>query len=552
MGNAIRVVDYQWFDVTSYGAVNEDSSTYADVNRLAFQAALDAIKVEGKGVLYIPQGVWVVSKSPTIHCMNFSGVNNLIVRGAGIGSTIVKRKAGTYPGDTHIFQCKTGNTSNVVFEDLTLDGNKANCTDSDEQRHLLYLSGQGTSVVNNVWVNRCEFKNSRGDGIFMLGDVGSDPTSAVNNVWVTNSRFYYNRRSGGAHQRGCHYIHWLHNYFELDPADSDQDLDFEATGAGALTNLWVIGNVFKHSTDTFSVALSGFVGEPMDNVIFENNIMLGGHFITQHVAHASIKSNIFIGRDSVSENPITVDIRGETDHLVFEGNYVQHNCDLAGTDAAVRVSRVSVSAPRHCTVKNNTIELITAPTGIVGLRLENMGEDIEFSGNTVIGNGAASSTGIYSTITNDGITRYDLRIIGNKIKNFVKGILVHSSNGATKYNNVRIQDNDFYDTQVSPTQTIGIELDSNAVDWVDSQTLTISGNQFGRGITTEISYATVDFPVIAMGGMGAGVKAHGIYLVNATPEGLVTAPIGSLAVRKDNGAAYSKTTGTGNTGWTAL
>ena len=41
----------------------------------------------------------------------------------------------------------------------------------------------------------------------------------------------------------------------------------------------------------------------------------------------------------------------------------------------------------------------------------------------------------------------------------------------------------------------------------------------------------------------------------ATPEGAVTAPKGSVFLRTDGAAAttlYLKTTGTGNTGWTAV
>jgi hypothetical protein len=48
----------------------------------------------------------------------------------------------------------------------------------------------------------------------------------------------------------------------------------------------------------------------------------------------------------------------------------------------------------------------------------------------------------------------------------------------------------------------------------------------------------------------------GLYLStgSGTPEGAVTAPIGSLFLRSDGGATttlYVKTSGTGNTGWTA-
>lgn len=51
--------------------------------------------------------------------------------------------------------------------------------------------------------------------------------------------------------------------------------------------------------------------------------------------------------------------------------------------------------------------------------------------------------------------------------------------------------------------------------------------------------------------LSSGIK---IVICTGTPEGAVTAPVGSLALRTDGGASttlYVKTSGTGNTGWTA-
>lgn len=42
-----------------------------------------------------------------------------------------------------------------------------------------------------------------------------------------------------------------------------------------------------------------------------------------------------------------------------------------------------------------------------------------------------------------------------------------------------------------------------------------------------------------------------IFRVDATPEGAVTAGIGSVAIDSTNGNIYLKETGAGNTGWVA-
>jgi hypothetical protein len=55
-------------------------------------------------------------------------------------------------------------------------------------------------------------------------------------------------------------------------------------------------------------------------------------------------------------------------------------------------------------------------------------------------------------------------------------------------------------------------------------------------------------------GTTAGADVIGIYYGTSTPEGVVTANVGSLFLRTDGGASttlYVKTSGTSNTGWTA-
>jgi hypothetical protein len=49
-----------------------------------------------------------------------------------------------------------------------------------------------------------------------------------------------------------------------------------------------------------------------------------------------------------------------------------------------------------------------------------------------------------------------------------------------------------------------------------------------------------------------GLGGPGITKHSTDPEGIVTAPVGSIVLRTDNGAVYKKTTGSGNTGWQEL
>lgn len=66
----------------------------------------------------------------------------------------------------------------------------------------------------------------------------------------------------------------------------------------------------------------------------------------------------------------------------------------------------------------------------------------------------------------------------------------------------------------------------------------------GQELANALKYTTI---YIGTGGIG-------IFTGAGTPEAAVTAPVGSLFLRNDGGATttlYVKTSGTGNTGWTA-
>jgi hypothetical protein len=71
---------------------------------------------------------------------------------------------------------------------------------------------------------------------------------------------------------------------------------------------------------------------------------------------------------------------------------------------------------------------------------------------------------------------------------------------------------------------------------------------FGGGAASEYAFL--------LAAQAAGVTAEDLiklgYSGSGSPEGVVTAPVGSLYIDTDNGSVYSKTAGTGNIGWAAL
>ncbi len=532
LGGVRRVELYpEW-----WGAVGDDSTDC----RTAIQATGDACNAAGGGYITFGIGTYVVSKGASHPCISWSGYENVHFRGAGIGATVIKRKAATYPGDTHIFQCKTF-ANNVSFEDMTLDGNRANCVDGDEQRHLLYISGQ-SDAVNYVWVNRCEFINSRGDGIFILGSIGDDPSYTIQKLWITNSKFYNNGRSGIACQRGLSWFWIENNYFE---AIDDQSIDMEATGAGSAHDGFIIGNKIYHNNYTEALAFApGGVGtsDRMKRMTIADNDIYGGSVLCGHMEDVTWRNNRIYGQT----NARALDIR-DVLNFRLEGGYLEGNCPA---EPVFNISRVGGSVI-DVSVEGATFVQNEDDGGGIGVSAFDKGLNIK--NNTL--KGAAGSSGINVAIseTNDTVTRYDLAIDGNDVRNFAEGVFVFSPNGATKLNTCSISGNKFWDDQTVATQVKGIILDSNSSHWVENQSLTIANNVNGRGTATPLSFPTVAFPIICIGGMGSGTVAISQWATNASPEGVITAPVGSTALNYNGGATttfYVKTSGSGNTGWT--
>lgn len=148
----------QWVNVKENGAVGDgvtDDST-------ALQAIFDAVRLAGGGTVYFPVGTYRV----TTHThpvrggpvANWVGSNTL-VRGAGVGATIIKL-ANSQPNDTWILSnyqtSATYTDSNISVCDLTIDGNASN-QDTAGTVDLQY--GLKFHGVNGVTMHNVEVKN---------------------------------------------------------------------------------------------------------------------------------------------------------------------------------------------------------------------------------------------------------------------------------------------------------------------------------------------------------------------------------------------------------
>jgi hypothetical protein len=164
-------------NVKSFGAKGDGTTN----DSASFQAANDYLVSKGGGVLYAPTGTYIT---------NFILDSNIILKGAGLGNTILK-SASTSNKDViqgRNFDILEGNSTATESEgvrfiqilDLTVDGNKANNT-----------SGYGIRLWGCYWYWENVFvQNCANDGIYTEFStiVGVTPTNFRNQLLETMFR----------------------------------------------------------------------------------------------------------------------------------------------------------------------------------------------------------------------------------------------------------------------------------------------------------------------------------------------------------------------------
>jgi len=141
-------------NVKNFGAKGDGTTD----DSLAFQSTYDA--AAGAGVpMYIPPGTYYVPTKVTATTAN----TKIVIRGAGIGQTIVKSKFALPPGSSNLKISyglfKIENAASVTVEDLTLDGastlaHGAYNTHYHDQQAMLELHNIGSVLIARVETTR--------------------------------------------------------------------------------------------------------------------------------------------------------------------------------------------------------------------------------------------------------------------------------------------------------------------------------------------------------------------------------------------------------------
>ena len=335
---------------------------------------------------------------------------------------------------------------------------------------------------------------------------------------------------------------------------SDQLIDFEPTGNGNLGPWWIEDNVFlpfdpnPGSNANLAVTLTGNGNASAGTLLHERSRFarntVYGQVLGGKMKSCDIVDNIFI-IENISDAPDSILSLTETlrDVRIERNRIIGKRVD---SDVAIRISEDTPNGADGLVIRGNIIEWC-GEGACINVEAYN---NIDISDNQITYTGVTTAT--YDAILVQGCasttssTMRRVKVTGNLIKG-------DGSTGTLRYG-----------VNLAPGSGIavsGVDISHNSGTGIATRGVSIPAPSGGGSYASpprvmDNDFATAATPVnigagvtILVGGNAGGVS---IFRGTATPEGAITAPIGSMFLRADGGAAttlYIKESGTGNTGW---
>jgi hypothetical protein len=495
----------RFFDIRAYGAVDGQDSSAAI--RLAVAAANAA--TEG-GTVYIPRGTWYVTRDST----NFYAINVLSgVSFEGQGSeSAIKLLAGDY-GGLDMFMFNIDQKTDVAFHNLQIDGNKANITNPDEHTHCIRVYRS-----TNILVRRVRFKNSHGDGIFLLGETSPNQTKNIN---IQNCSFRDSNRNGITFQREVYFSRVEDSDFSTI---NDTPIDCEPSGGPMGDNL-IAHNYINHTGQpvAWALTLSGATeSDPNTRMIVRDNIILGSVQMVR-TRDLLMEGNYILGSSGVN----ALFIQGMNERCKFLNNQF---LPVNGQACVGIVPQSGIVCTNSRWIGNT---LISDTSGLAA----EVCAGLRFEDNHVERTGVVANTpGVQFRATIAGCR--DISVKRNTFIGWVNG--VHVSVDATHpINGIHISDNAYHTVTTARRFETGGALITDAV----------LGTERYTSVTTELTGIAAIEPV-TVGGVGRNTCGMLFGTADPTAGGGVQATMPCIYMRTD-GTIYRKS-GAGATAWTAM
>jgi hypothetical protein len=385
-----------------------------DDDRDAIQAAIDDAKVHEKAGIFFPSGTYRVSNpgAPKRWSLDLAGVKEFTVVGEGPGSVVKLADTAAQTADWHVFILRDG-SRRVTFSDLTVDGNRSGLTQPAEQSHGIEVEAGTEDLV----IERCVLRDCFGDGVRLVGAAAAN----IRRVRIVNCLFQTNKRSGLAIQRALEQVLVADCIF--DSTVTDQDIDFEPSGADAPTDLIVSGCIVNHVNATPAVTFSGIHGaDPLIRAKFVNNIVIGGSVFSTDVAQLTVQGNVIVVPEAPPGNRVPLEVQRGGEALLITGNLLV--TDNPGTEAALSLSEVNHRQVTRALVANNLC-FSRANRGIQLLS----SDDVAVEGNMIVATGPAKMGLVVRSESSDvdqvSLRNNDITVRGQGT--WISGIVISAS-----------------------------------------------------------------------------------------------------------------------------
>jgi hypothetical protein len=516
-----RMLDGDIANVNDYGA---DPTGIAD-STAAFTAALSASRN-----VYIPNGTYLISQ------ITISQNGTQIVT----GDVVIKQKPNvqsqfsvTGSGSTsgnYDFSIIVIKASNVTIGDISFEGNIA--TDTGEFNHCIYVIDEGgaLSEIRDIKLGSYYGTDIRGDVLY-VGGTASTPIYSLRADTVDGDNIYRSIVSitGG---NGVSINNVLGNRAGY------RNIDFEPNaGSQQIENCYigyVRGGMIQCASDSASVR-NGVIH--IDRADLDSSFMpnptpappyatVGGPDIAiilsrfDYLKIGSLKMNNY-NTLGIIISTIGAEQKGR---LVID--YLE--ADNIATVTPTYQTVIESSGATSVEVNSGLVTLESTNTFLKGLDADYSIRNISFTGGIGLAN-------FCNDLYCENVTA---NVSGNLFGNINNGQVINSTLVAGTNVMNQCKDMSFYNCVV----TYSGAFDNSAAAGSD-------GANFDRGTLNSVfydHYTTIDaanyFP------LQGSLKGSG------TPEGAVTATIGTSFLRTDGGAGttfYIKESGTGNTGWVA-
>lgn len=511
-----------------FGGVPDGVTDNSDLLEKACSAAAS----QGTGV-YIPPGVYVLGRRAGHSVLLTQEHAGLVVKGAGRTRTILKMRQEdlTSPGNWRMFYLQ--NTSDIRFSDICFDGafpKGSDGTGISEQTHTTQLgTGVAGGGCSGISFQDCRFRDTFGDGIRLLG--ASD--GLVDRTQVIGCDFVDLNRSGVSVQRGVTNTEVASCTFS---GTTDQDIDCEPSGAGAISGLNVHHCSMYRSNGGISVTLTGLVEFPnTDSWLCDN--YLEGEIDALEITGVTIARNKVRLNNAASATAM-INLRGAITDVSILDNDLRRLGGIAGN--GITVSQQSAKYPSGVRIAGNLIRQHTDAHGI-GI---NTASDVECVDNRIYYHGAnvSANAGIALDNTVAAVTSVDVS------RNLVAG----NAGGGSWHRAIQVSGRGFGIDSVTVKDNhgrgcgIGLFLSGTAYP---ATYPVVSGNDFpGATMTNTQGNSARDAVtgVLCVGGNTGGPRS---FVGPGSPETFVTAPVGSDYTSTTTGVFYRKISGAGKTGW---